>query len=150
MKKEIFARTFGHFDLFVDGSPIIFKSTKAKELLAYLIDRQGGTVTTDQIISVLWENRPNDVHTQNLCSKVVRCLKKELKANDLSSLLVSYRGTRYVDVNLLKCDYLDMLKGDREAIRHYTGEYMIDYSWAENRIPILNQLYRNYNNNYAG
>ncbi len=55
------ARTFGYFDLFVDERPVMFKSAKAKELLAVLVDRQGGTVTTDQIIGTLWEDRPNDV-----------------------------------------------------------------------------------------
>lgn len=45
--KRIFARTFGHFDLYIDGSPVMFRSAKAKELLALLVDREGGTVTTD-------------------------------------------------------------------------------------------------------
>lgn len=31
---HIFIRTFGYFDVFVDGVPILFRSEKAKELLA--------------------------------------------------------------------------------------------------------------------
>ena len=77
-QKHIYARTFGYFDLFVDGKPIMFKSAKAKELLAFLIDRQGGTVTTDQIINVLWEDRPNDEATQNMSSTIEKTLKKDL------------------------------------------------------------------------
>ena len=65
-RKRIYARTFGHFDVFVDGRPIMFKSAKAKEFLAFLIDRRGGTVSTDQMINVLWEDRPNDVNTESV------------------------------------------------------------------------------------
>ena len=32
-EKRIFAKTFGNFDLFIDGKAVIFKSSKAKELL---------------------------------------------------------------------------------------------------------------------
>ena len=39
---HIFIRTFGYFDVFVDGVPILFRSEKAKELLALLVDRRGG------------------------------------------------------------------------------------------------------------
>lgn len=87
-QKHIYARTFGYFDLFVDGEPVMFKSAKAKELLAFLIDRQGGTVTTDQIITVLWEHCPNDEATQSLCSKVVKTLKKELEEYKIGDILI--------------------------------------------------------------
>lgn len=52
-KSRIYVRTFGHFDIFVNENPVMFKSNKAKELLALLVDRRGGTVTTDQIIGTL-------------------------------------------------------------------------------------------------
>lgn len=45
ISKRIQVRTFGGFDVFVDGKPLFFKRTKSKELLAYLIDRRGCSVT---------------------------------------------------------------------------------------------------------
>lgn len=135
--KRIFARTFGHFDLFVDDKPIMFKSAKAKELLALLIDRQGGTVTTDQIIGTLWEDRPNDVSTQNLCSKVGKTLEKELKHYGVSEILVSSRGVRRVDTDKFDCDLYNLLEGDKKAAEQFIGEYMLEYSWAENRMALL-------------
>lgn len=98
-KKKIFVRTFGHFDVFVDDEPIMFKSHKAKELLALLVDRRGGTVTTDQIIGTLWEERPNDQYTQNLCSKIGKTLEKELKENNIEHILVSARGIKRVNTS---------------------------------------------------
>lgn len=137
---RVFARTFGHFDLFVDDKVVMFKSLKAKELLAYLIDHQGGVVTTDQVISVLWEDRPNDEYTQNLASKIGRTLKKELEEVGVGELVVLGRGTRNINLDLLSCDLYDFLDGKTEAKRQYYGEYMIDYEWGEYRIDSLNRL----------
>lgn len=136
-KKRIFIKTFGHFDVFVDGEQIMFRSGKAKEMLALLVDRQGGTVNTDQIIGTLWENRPNDEATQNLCSKVARNLAKELKENGVENLLIATRGIRRVNTEIFDCDLYDLLNGDLHAKKEFSGEYMLEYSWAENRMGQL-------------
>ncbi len=138
-RKRIFVRTFGYFDIFVDGEPIMFKSAKAKELLALLIERRGGTVTTEQIIGTLWEDRPNDVHTQNLCSKVVKTLEKELKQHEIEDILISSRGIKRVDIEKFDCDLYAFLDGSRRAATYFIGEYMLQYSWAESRMGLLNK-----------
>ena len=51
---HIFARTFGNFDLFVDGKPVSFGRTKARELLAFLIDRQGAQISRKTIFGSMW------------------------------------------------------------------------------------------------
>lgn len=136
-KSRIYVRTFGHFDIFVNENPVMFKSNKAKELLALLVDRRGGTVTTDQIIGTLWEERPNDSYTQNLCSKIGKTLEKELKENDIGDILVSSRGIKRVNTALFDCDLYDLLDGDERAAEKFLGEYMLDYSWAEARMALL-------------
>lgn len=138
-KKRIFARTFGYFDLFVEGKPVLFKSAKAKELLALLVDRQGGTVTTDQIIGTLWEDRPNDVSTQSLCSKTCKTLEKELRKNGAGEILISSRGVKCLDTDKFQCDLYMLLEGKQKAAERYIGEYMMEYSWAENRTALLNK-----------
>ena len=124
-KSRIYVRTFGHFDIFVNENPVMFKSNKAKELLALLVDRRGGTVTTDQIIGTLWEERPNDSY------------EKELKENDIGDILVSSRGIKRVNTALFDCDLYDLLDGDERAAEKFLGEYMLDYSWAEARMALL-------------
>ena len=136
-KRKIFARTFGNFDLFVNGEAIMFKSAKAKELLALLVDRQGGTVNTGQIIATLWEDRPNDEATQSLCSKISKTLQEELDQYGIGDILVQSRGVKRVDVEKFDCDLYDFLNGDEQAIKKYLGEYMSEYSWAEERAAIL-------------
>lgn len=141
-RKRIFARTFGYFDVFVDGKPIMFKSAKAKELLAYLIDRRGGIVTTDQMINALWEDRPNDEATQNLCSKLVKTLRNELKEYGADDMLIVARGSRRVDTEMFECDLYDMLDGSKRGKDQYMGEYLLDYSWSENRNALLDRYLR--------
>lgn len=138
-RKRIFARTFGHFDIFVEGKPILFKSAKAKEMLALLIDRRGGTVTTEQMISMLWEERPNDEGTQNLCSKTFKTLLSELKEYEAEDIIISRRGVRSIDTEKIDCDYYELMSDTCISKSYYCGEYMSDYSWGEERIPFLNQ-----------
>lgn len=135
--RHIFAKTFGHFDLYVDGQPMMFRSGKAKELLALLIDREGGTVNSDQIIGILWEDRPNDENTQNLCSKLVKTLKKELSDYQIEDLLITNRGIRRINKNRMECDLYQLLAGDPKVMGQYMGEYMVEYSWAESRMASL-------------
>lgn len=139
-KKRVFIKTFGHFDVFVDNKPIMFRSGKAKELLAFLVDREGGTVSTDQVICALWEERPNDEATQNLCSKVSKNLSKELEGYGVQELFITNRGIRRVDTELFDCDLYELLAGKTQAKRQFVGDYMLDYSWAEDRMGQLNKL----------
>lgn len=138
-KDRIFIRTFGYFDVFVDNKPIMFRSGKAKELLALLVDRQGGTVNTEQIICALWEDRPNDEATQNLCSKTTKALKNELQEYGIEDLLIINRSMKRVDTEYFTCDLYELLEEDEKAKKRFVGDYMLEYSWAEERMAGLSK-----------
>ncbi|MCR5747719.1 MAG: LytTR family DNA-binding domain-containing protein, partial [Lachnospiraceae bacterium] len=55
-KKRLYAQTFGRFNVFVDGKPVRFRYQKTKELLAYMIDKEGALCGNAEIMSVLWED----------------------------------------------------------------------------------------------
>ena len=50
---------FGNFEIFVGGRALAFKRSKSKELLAYLVDRNGATCTNGEMLAVLWEDKPD-------------------------------------------------------------------------------------------
>lgn len=50
---------FGNFEIFVNGRTLAFKRSKSKELLAYLVDRNGATCTNGEMLAVLWEDKPD-------------------------------------------------------------------------------------------
>jgi len=130
-RHDIFIRTFGMFDVFVDGEPVFFKSSKAKELLALLVDAKGSTITSGFAISMLWEDKPFDEGSQSLYYKAAKSLEKALKEWEIDNILVKTRYERCVNRKEFRCDYYQLLEGKDEARREFRGEYMSQYTWAE-------------------
>lgn len=135
--KRIRATTFGNFDVFVDDAMVKFPNARAKELLAYLIDRRGASVSAEEAISVLWEDRPHDSLAGSVYRKTLTQLRRNLTDAGIGDLLIDMRNQRSVNVKLLDCDYYRFLEGDPRAIRAYNGEYMRNYSWGEETNAML-------------
>ena len=132
-----YARTFGHFDLFVNGSPVIFSSAKEKELLALLIDRNGGSVSSEEAISFLWENEYADVKLKAKYRKLAMTLKNTLAKHGVEDMIVNVNGTRSINKAALRCDYYELLSGNEQARAAFHNNYMSGYSWAENTLASL-------------
>lgn len=124
------ARTFGNFDLLVDGRPVTFKQAKCKELLAYLIDRRGATVTRREVFAILWEDRMYDRPMQKQLDAILRSLRATLSELGVGEILEMQSGTLRVDPGRVSCDAWRWLAGERDAANAYRGEYMSNYSWA--------------------
>jgi two-component SAPR family response regulator len=135
--KGIFVRTFGHFDVFVDGIPVKFSSSKEKELLALLIDRNGGTLSSHDAISYLWEDEALDDKVSNRYRKLAMNLKNTLSDYGIEHIVVNNHGVRSIDVTALTCDYYEMLGGNEQYRKTFHNVYMEDYSWAEDTLATL-------------
>ena len=127
---HIKVRTFGEFDVFVNGNPVVFSRARAKELLAYLIDRQGGYVTRANLFAVLWEDGLYDRSMQKQLDVVIRSLRTTLEANGVGDIVEIHKGSLRVVPEKLDCDLYRFFKGDIQAVDAYRGEYMNAYSWA--------------------
>lgn len=130
-ENHIFIKTFGYFDVFVDGKSINFSSAKSKELLALLVDRNGGVVSTEQAISILWEGRAYDETVQSLFRKVLRSLRATLEEAGISEILVDNRNQRSIDKTKFSCDYYELLENGKSDKVKYFGKYMDQYAWAQ-------------------
>ena len=139
---HIFARTFGNFDLFVDGRPLAFARARSKELLAYLIDRQGGSVTRPQIFAAMWEDVPYDRSMQKQLDVVIRSLRTTLEEAGISEILELRQGVFRIVPEKLDCDLYRFLKGDAEAVNAFRGEYMSAYPWAGLTESYMDQAYK--------
>lgn len=128
---KIFIQTFGRFEVFLDGRPVEFKSARAKELLALLVDRKGGIVTTEEMLTYLWEDRPDTDTNRSLCRKVVQRLHSNLEQNGIGDIIERHTRGRSLKVDRVRCDYYEYLEGKEEGKRAFLGEYMSNYSWAE-------------------
>lgn len=144
VKNLIKVKTFGDFEVFLNGKPVEFERSKAKELLAYLVDRKGASVTTERIASILFEERDYDRTVKNMTTTIISSLRKTLKKYDIEYILVKSWNQIAIDVNKIKCDAYDFEKYDLLAINSYEGDYMYGYSWAEFSIPKYDQIYKEY------
>ena len=127
---EIVVKTFGSFDVFLHGKPIKFKIAKSKEILAYLVDRQGGSVTRPEISAALWEDRIYDRKQQKQLDVYVRALRETLAEYGISHMFEMARGTMRVVPETFSCDAYRFFAGDPAAVNAYRGEYMSAYSWG--------------------
>ena len=125
-----YARTFGTFDFFVDGKPLKFDLAKSKEMLAYLIDRRGSSVSKKDIAAVLFEFSAYTVREQDYLVKIYKALRVALESVGLGDVLVKGFNSYAVDVTKFGCDLYDYDKGDPKAISAYHGEYMMQYEWS--------------------
>lgn len=121
-------KCFGNFEVYCNREPLSFKRSKSKELLAFLIDRNGAGVTTKQICASLWESDTDDTKNRNYLYQLLDDLRYTLKKVGAQSILMKTNSTYAVDTQRLDCDYYSYLKNGKPE---FMGEYMAQYSWAE-------------------
>ena len=126
------ALTFGTFDFLCNGKSVRFGRSKSKELLAYLVDRHGQGVSKKEIAAVLFEDEPYSHKVQNYVSKIVQDLSQSLRAVGAEKVFVKRYNYFAVDTEQFSCDLYEYEKGMPDAINRFRGEYMSQYSWAEN------------------
>ena len=127
---QVFAKTFGGFDLLIDGKPMHFARLKSKELLAYLIDKQGVSVNRKAVFAALYEDVIYDRKMQKSFNVIVHGLKTTLNENGIGDIFEMDSGEMRVNPDLFECDMYRLLNGDAQTINTYRGEYMNAYSWA--------------------
>ena len=137
---RISVRTFGSFEMRVDGVPVSFRRSKARELLAYLIDRNGAGITRREAFGVLWEDRPYDQSMQKQLDVVIRSMRDTLREYGIDSIFEMKNHSLSILPELLDCDLYRFLKGDPEAANAYQGEYMVQFSWASETEARLDRL----------
>lgn len=123
-------RCFGHFEVFWHGKPVIFQRKQSKELLAFLIDREGRACTSEEIAAALWEDDDSSAAKARI-RLILHDLRTTLQGIGMDAVLIRARRQLAVRRDMLDCDYYRMLEGDTEAINAFGGTYMTEYSWAE-------------------
>ena len=129
---HIIVKTFGHFEIMVNGKTLNFRRSKSKELLAYLVDRRGSGISRQDAFSALWENRPYDIRMQKQMDVVIRSLRDTLQQYGIGHLFELKNRNLRILPELIDCDFYHFLDGETESIHSFFGEYMSQYTWASN------------------
>ena len=133
-EKPIKVKCFGHFEVYVKNEKLVFKRLKSKELFAYLIDRNGAGMTARQICAVLFPDDIDDNKNASYLRQLVMDLKNTLRSVGVEGVLCHETPCYRVDTSLIKCDYLSYLETGKPE---FHGEYMTQYSWAEETCAML-------------
>ena len=134
---HIRVKTFGFFDVYVDERPISFKLAKSKEILAYLVDKQGSGVTRAELFAAVWEDRVYDRKQQKQIDVYIRSLRETLREYGAETILEMEKGVLRVRPDTFSCDAYRFYSGDSDVVNAYRGEYMSSYSWASMTEGIL-------------
>lgn len=129
-KPKVYINTFGHFEIYVNDKIVHFSRSKSKELLAYLVDRSGCSVTKKELMAILFADDYSK-KAQDYFNKIVQSLVNTLKENGIEDIMIKEFNSYAINKNLFTCDSYEFLNGNIEAINKFRGEYMHQYSWSE-------------------
>ena len=133
-EKLLTVNCFGDFEVYAKNEKVVFKRLKSKELFAFLIDRKGAGMTAKQICAVLFPDDTDDTKNSAYLRQLVMDLKNTLKVIGAENVLCHETPCYRVDTTLIKCDYISYLETGKPE---FHGEYMTQYSWAEETCAML-------------
>ena len=133
-EKLLTVKCFGNFEVYAKNEAITFKRLKTKELFAFLVDRNGARMTAKQICAVLFQDDTDDTKNLVYLRQLIMDLKKTLKSVGAGAVLCHESPCYRIDTSLIKCDYISYLETGKPE---FYGEYMTQYSWAEQTCAML-------------
>lgn len=133
-EKLLTVQCFGNFDVYVKDKTLEFKRSKTKELFAFLVDRHGASMTAKQISAILFPDDTDDEKNVAYIRQLILDLKNALKAVGAERVLCHETPYYRINTDLLKCDYISYLEMGKPE---FYGEYMTQYSWAEETCAML-------------
>ena len=133
-EKLLTVKCFGNFEVYAKDEKVVFKRLKSKELFAFLVDRNGAGMTAKQICAALFPDDTDDTKNAAYLRQLVMDLKNTLKTVGAESVLCHETPCYRVDTGLIKCDYISYLETGKPE---FHGEYMAQYSWAEETCAML-------------
>lgn len=132
-------KAFGNFEVYVGEKALSFKYNKSKELLAYLVDRNGSLCSNSEIMAVLWEDGESQKNHISYLKNTRADLLTVLNQAGCEDVLERQRASLRIIPEKVNCDYFNYVNQKPSGINAYMGEYMTQYSWAETTHGILEE-----------
>lgn len=145
-----FIQCFGGFQVVVNGEVTPIKNSKAKEILAFLVHKEGVPLDWQKIGSAVWPEYDSEKVQANFHANTY-LLRKRLEEIGISNILENQRGNYRIVKESVQCDLFqlkDLLYSNH--IRRKEDNHLIDrfllkgymeedgYSWA---YPCSAELY---------
>ena len=100
-KNRVSCKTFGNFEVFVDGKPVEFQYNKSRELFAFLVDRNGALSTIQELIMNLWDDDEPDSHISYFAEMFTekQVFHKTFEENELIDFIENHAGKTFLQCN---------------------------------------------------
>ncbi len=138
-KKSLYAKTFGNFTLMYEDNVVKFSRSKSEELIAYLISKQGSSAKTKELITVLWGDHADSARYGGNFRNLIIDIKHTFAELEIQNFFMAEYNNFRINPEVVHCDYYDFLAGERSAVKGFFGEFMSQYSWAEETAAFLEQ-----------
>lgn len=136
-QQQIQIITFGNFTILSNNKVIKFQRRKSLELIAYLVYKNGTSVNSKELMNILWGDRAtSEVYGSSLRNLIVD-IKQTLKELNILDFFISEYNSFRINPSFVSCDYYNFLKGDKNTRKFFSGEFMNQYSWAEEATAFL-------------
>lgn len=129
-KPKLEFRCFGNFEIFYEGKPLLFKRRHCKEFIAYLIDKHGASVTTDELRTIIWGEEEDSEAKKSYIRTLASDIRRSLALCDAKDIFFNNHGMYSLDTSKIYCDLYEYEAG-RLPKEYFHGEYMNQYGWAE-------------------
>ncbi len=130
-KQSLEAKTFGNFTLLYENKVVKFSRSKSDELIGYLIYKKGSSVKTKELISVLYGERADSARYGSSLRNLIVDIKHTFNELGIQNFFIAEYNNFRINPEVIICDYYDFLDGDAKALRSFAGEFMSQFSWAE-------------------
>jgi len=128
---RITIKTFGNFDVLVNGVFINFKRAASKELLAYLVDKRGKCCSLKEIAETLFSDRNYDDDLKAYLGVIISNMINTLKIYGIENIIERKFNSYALITNMVWCDFYEFEKNYPSTVNFYSGEYMFSYMWAD-------------------
>ena len=138
-KNNLEAKTFGNFTLLYENKAVKFSRSKTLELIAYLIVKNGSSANTKELLCVLYGDYADSARYGSSLRALISDARHIFSEMEIQNFFTAEYNSFRINPEAIKCDYYDFLSGDSKAIKGYAGEFMSQYSWAEDTAAFLSQ-----------
>jgi two-component system, LytTR family, response regulator len=110
-----FIQCFGGFEVFQNEEALVWKNSKAKEILAFLVHKEGISVSWEKIATAVWPEFDSEKAQTNFHATTY-LLRKKLAEAGISYILESGRGNYRVLTDQVDCDLYkleELIKGNK-------------------------------------
>ena len=98
-----YIQCFGDFEVFIKEGALAWKNSKAKEILAFLVHKNGVPVNWEKIADAVWPDYTSEKAQTNFHATTY-LLRKRLAEAGISKILESGRGNYRVVTDQVNCD----------------------------------------------